>query len=528
MKHSEKQAFYLLKSCKRVTHLVWGGIFYTALALTSHAQFGIEPTKASRTLNLGECIELALANNLDLEIQRNNPDIAAYNLQVSYSVYEPALTVNASHQYNSNPGRFNVQLGREQPSNESDSDNFSVGIGGFLPTGLSYNLTQSINRSGGNFFNGTTLQDQPTQYFSRAGIDLSQPLLKNAWIDQNRLSIKLSKNNLSSTAAGLRLQVNNILTTVQNAYFDLIAAKENVRVQEKALELSEQLLFENQKRVDFGVMAPLDIQLAQSQVEVNRSNLLTAQRNFMLQQNTLKRLITQDYSEWGFVNIRPAENLMAFPEDLDLQESWRTGLEMRPDFSQAKIELERRGILLKFRRNQILPQLDLTGSFGYVGFDQQESDYRASLGDIQEQNDPFYSFGAILRVPLGNRAERNNYKAAKAEQQQALLQLKRLEVDILVEVENAVRLVETSYARTVATKAARKYQEAALEAEQKRLENGKSTSYTVLQFQRDLTSASSSEIQALTDYNKALVELSRAQGTTLDRLNIDFVIQTDD
>lgn len=528
MKNSSIKAVQAQKFRRMRNTLVWGTLTLAAFATTAHAQFGIEPDKETRTLNLGECIELALANNLDLEIQRNNPDIAAYNLRVSYSAYEPSMNFSASHGYNSNPGRFNVQLGGIQPSNESDNDNLSVGVGGILPTGLSYNLVQSINRSGGNFFNGVTLQDQPTQYFSRAGLDLRQPLLKNAWIDQNRLSVRLSKNNLSSTTQGLRLQVNNILTSVQNAYFDLIAAKENVRVQAKALELSEQLLFENQKRVDFGVMAPLDIQLAQSQVEVNRSNLLTAQRNFMLQQNNLKRLITQDYSEWGFVNIRPAENLMAFPEDLDLQESWRTGLDLRPDFIQAKIELERRGILLKFRRNQLLPQLDLTGSFGYVGFDQQEDDFRASLRGIEDRDDPYYSFGAVLTVPLGNRAERNNYKAAKAEQQQAILQLKRLEVDILVEVENAVRLVETSYARTVATKAAREYQEAALEAEQKRLENGKSTSYTVLQFQRDLTSASSSEIQALADYNKALVELSRAQGTTLDRLNIDFVIQAED
>ena len=131
-------------------------------------------------------------------------------------------------------------------------------------------------------------------------------MLKNSWIDSNRLSIKLSKQNIRSTAEGLRLQVINTLTSVQNAYFDLIAAKENVRVQQKALELSKQLSFENQKRVDFGVMAPLDIQLAQSQVEVNRANLLTAQRNYMLQQNSLKRLITQNYSEWSFVNVRPA------------------------------------------------------------------------------------------------------------------------------------------------------------------------------------------------------------------------------
>jgi outer membrane protein TolC len=529
MKNSPIDPIRSKQGLKTKRLLSWVGAFYLLLSSgVTWGQFGIEADKEERTLSLEKCIELSLKNNLDLEIQRNNPDIAAYNLNVSYSVYEPSLNFSASHGFNSNPGRFNVQLGREQPSNQSDSDTFSMGVGGFLPTGLSYNLTSSINRSGGNFFNGSSLQDQPTQYFSRAGIDLRQPLLKNSWIDSNRLSIKLSKQNIRSTAEGLRLQVINTLTSVQNAYFDLIAAKENVRVQQKALELSKQLAFENQKRVDFGVMAPLDIQLAQSQVEVNRANLLTAQRNYMLQQNSLKRLITQNYSEWSFVNVRPAENLVAFPEDLDLQESWRLGLENRPDFAQTKLELERRGILLKFRRNQIFPQLDLTGSFGYVGFDQQESDYMASLRDIEQQNDPFYSIGAVLTVPLGNRAERNNYKAAKAEQQQALLQLKRLEVDILVEVENAVRLVETSYARTVATKAARSYQEAALEAEQKRLENGKSTSYTVLQFQRDLTTASSSEIQALSDYNKALVELSRARGTTLEKLNIDFSISSMD
>lgn len=207
---------------------------------------------------------------------------------------------------------------------------------------------------------------------------------------------------------------------------------------------------------------------------------------------------------------------------LNLQDSWSKGLTMRPELLQAKLDVERQGIQLKYDKNQLLPELDAFASVGYNGSGREFSD---ALYDLQTWNRLSYTYGGRVIVPLSNVKARNAYHLDKASMQQLVLTLKQLEQNIMISIDNDIGSIRANYDQVQATRAAREYEEAALEAEQKKLESGKSTTYTVLQVQRDLTTARGSEIQALDTYNKSLSQLSLDEGSTLQRLSIDLQVK---
>ena len=142
-----------------------------------------------------------------------------------------------------------------------------------------------------------------------------------------------------------------------------------------------------------------------------------------------------------------------------------------------------------------------------------------------DRDRPFYTYGGRIVIPLGNGAARNRYKSSKAAQEQSVLLVKKLEQDIMVQIDNAIKLAQSNYERVGATRSAREYAEAALAAEEKKLENGKSTSFFVLQLQRDLTAAQSDEINALVQYRRSLAQLAQAEGSALERQRIDLSVK---
>lgn len=465
-----------------------------------------------RALSLEECISMALAHNLDIRIQQENPKQDRFTLDGDYAAWDPELTTRAAHNFNSQPGSFS-STGLLLPSTRANNDNITQELKGSLAYGLSYDLTSSF---GFQDLNGARTS---SQYSSSANIGLTQHLLKDFWIDQSRLYILLHKRDLKTSELGVTLQIMNTVTSVEQAYYDLIYFKENVTVQQAALELAQRLLKENKKRVQVGAMAPLDEKQAESQVAARQADLITAQRQLADQQNVLKALLTDDFASWHQVYIKPTEKLLPIPETFDLQQSWTTGLEMRPDLAQARISLEKQNIQLRYNRNQLFPALDLFGSFGQNG---QGPNWGNVVRDIEVGDNPSHSIGIKLVIPLGNRKARSDYNIQKSKKEVLLLQYKKLEQSTFVDIDNAVRLAQANYEQIDATRKAREYAEAALDAEQKKLANGKSTSFVVLQLQRDLTNARSAEIRALADYNKALSTLSLNEGTTLQRHKLEL------
>lgn len=485
---------------------------------------GAEPQ--SRPLSLDDCIQLALQHNLDIQITRRTPEIARLSLSGAYGGYDPSFSAGYRHSFSSRPGGLD-EFNRVIPSSESDTDNFNLGLGGVLPTGLSYSLsgdfsdtlaTRPLFDAQGNPIGTLSFGDAS----SFAGISLRQPLLRNFWTDGNRLNIAIAKSNLKFSELVLRQQIMATVTQVEESYYRLIAARDAVKVQEMALELAERLLSENRKRVEVGVLAPLDEREAESQVEASKAALLGARNTVSVRQNALKNLITDMITDWQDVGIEPSETLSATPQTFSRQDSWEKGLTLRPDLLQSKVDLERRNITLRYNKNQMFPQLDLVGSYGRIG---NSTEFSGALGGIVDGSGPQHSYGAQLTIPLSNRAARQRYRVSKEEIEQALLRLKQLEQNIMVEIDDAISGARTSLEQVVSTRASVEFAEQALRAEQKKLENGKSTSFQVLRLQRDLTLRQYEYLSSLTTYNIALAQLAFSEGTALERHAITLEVR---
>lgn len=495
--------------------LVLAGAGLAALAQTNGPD--------ARKVSLEDCIQGALAKNLDLRIARYNPTLAMTDLQAAYAGYDPSFSIAGAHNNNTSGGGFSPSIGTI-PATTTDKNGFESSLGGVTPWGLNYSLEGAVSESYGSRY-----ADPLTMPFDNssgsASITMTQPLLKNFWIDKTRFNIKVAKNRIKYSELGLKQAIMSTVTTVEQAYYDLIYARENVTVQEKAVELAMQLVRENKKRVEVGSLAPLDEQQAEAQAASSQATLIAARNSLSVQQNTLKQLITDNYATSEPVGLQPTASLGASVHVFDKQISWSKGLNDRPDLLQAKLDLERQGITLKYTFNQLFPQLDLVGSYGHGAGGTGIAEYSQALDQMAEGSRPFYSYGAQMTFPLSNTGARAAHKRSKLEMEQLVLTLKKLEQAIMVTIDNDIKQAQSSYQQVAATRAAREYAAAALDAEQKKLANGKSTTYTVLQLQRDLTNARGNEIQALATYNKALAQLSLDEASTLDRLNINVEVK---
>ena len=496
--------------------IVFFSFVLCALAQTSPSLEATNFVAGGRRMSLEDCIQEALQHNLDIQIQRYNPEISLYALRASYGGYDPLLKFSASHAYTVQPSGFTSQ-GIALPAQTTTFDSFSSSIGGELPfTGLQYNIQGGINEqtflSGGNIPNSG----------GSIGLQLSQPLLQNFWIDSTRLTIKLNKNTLQNDEQGFRQQVITSITAVQNAYYELIYSLENVKVQQEAVDLAQTQLDQDKQRMQIGTLPLLSVQQDESQLAQDKSTLIAAESKLGTDELTLKNLLTDNYSDWQNVQIQPTEALAAPLVLFDLQDSWSKAMTQRPDLVQARLNVERQGIQLKFLKNQIFPQLDLVGTLGYNG---EGVYYEGTFDQIGKGNAPYYSYGVQFQVPLANQNARNTYKSGKVTMQQLVLTLKQLEQKIMVAVDNDIGTAQSDYENVQATREARMYAEAALDAEQKTYAVGKATTFEVLQYQSQLTTARGNEIQALATYEESLATLAADEGSTLD--NFDISIQAE-
>lgn len=495
-----------------------------ALALMPATYAG---TSNTRPVSLDDCMQAAFQNNLEIQIIRYSPDLAELNLTSSYGAYDPNFSFGYGTDKNNQPAQGGV--GQVPiPGNVNWSQDGNLGLNGLLPSGANYRLFSSLLSQRSKFSTGDDTFGYQAFAPAQAGVQLTQPLLRNFWIDNTRWAIALNKKTVLQEEQSIRGQLITTASNVQLAYYDLAASVKGVEVQRQAVELAERLLMENKKRVEVGALAPLEEKQAEAQVAQSRADLISAQQVYNVAQNTLKRLLTSDYGEIADTTFQPSDTFKAQPYPFSRQESWSRGLTMRPDIIQSQLEMEKQNVTVRFRKNQMFPQLDLQGTFGVAAQSQagganyanRESLVSNSLNDIANTEFKNYGIGAVLTFPLGNRSARSGFQAAKVQRERLILQHKQLEQSIMVALDNEILAAQTSYERIEATRQARIYAEAALDAEQKKLENGKSTTFEVLRIQRDLTTASRDEVRAVADYFRSISVLFRDEGSTLDRLGV--------
>jgi outer membrane protein len=493
-------------------------------------------------MSLDDAVKLALDRNLDIAVQRLNPQTFDFSIASLQAAYKPALTSQVASQSVVNPPTNTLQ----------GVPGGALGITNTTATGNA-GLTQNLRWGGGGYAltlnnnrqvtNSTTSTLNPA-YNTTYSAQYSQPILRGFKIDATRQSIVVTKLNQDISETQLQASIINTLSNVRNAYWDFVFAIQAVDVARESLDLASKLVQDNQTRVEVGTMAPIDVVQAQSEQATRKQTLVQAEATRRTTELALKRLIvagTQD-PNWE-PSIDPTDRPEFRPEPIDVAAAVGRALSARTDLTIAHKNLEVNDVTVKLLRNQLLPQADVVARYGIVGRGgTQITRSGTGLGAGQSVitntipggfsdafstmfgNDyPTWNVSLNLSYPLGTSAAEANLARARIQQSQVEAQLKQIELQVATDVTNAAIQAQTTAEAVQAAQAARELAQKKLEAEQSKFEVGMSTNYFVVQAQRDLRDTQNSELRAVLNYRKALVELERLQQTTLSNLGITVI-----
>jgi outer membrane protein TolC len=345
----------------RLLNLTWIVFVCSTLAAQAQAQAQapvtdiINTNKVPLPLSLDECLRRALVQNLTLQLNRTTPEIARYVLSGAYGYYDPNFAGRAGSSYVESPGGFNEIINDTVPGAQRTRNDFDLGFNGVLPTGTRYSLDGNISKTFGDRFfvftnptNGLTTIIEgniPLQYQSSVSASVTQPLLRDFWIDAGRLNIKLAKKELKQSELGLEFSIMQTLNNVAQTYYDLIAARVQITVQSKAVELAAQLEREMRRKVEVGTEAPLSERQAQSQAAAARSDLIRARFDAEVAEKPSPYL-----QRFHFTRRTPAGalgKLLAVYQAVNERELAERPA-VPPDYLQTKIDIERANIELRY------------------------------------------------------------------------------------------------------------------------------------------------------------------------------------
>jgi outer membrane protein TolC len=327
--------------------------------------------------------------------------------------------------------------------------------------------------------------------------------------------------------------------SVMDAYWDLVYSIDNLKAQQESLELSQQFLKDNQKRVEIGTLAPIDIVQAQAEVAANEQGVIVADAGIKQAQDNLRTLVLDPGTpEFWNINFEPTDAASFAERGIDVDAAVRTALDKRSDLHMAKNSLEQSDINIRFFNNQIKPDVNAQVSYQSLAAGGSQlsgvnlaaiaaggtanrtvvSDvgFGSVLGDVLKSSYPNWTVGVQIGYPLGLNIAKANLAKAKLQYDQSQAQLKNLQMQVVTQVRTAARNVQTNQKRVQSARASRELQEKKLEAEEKKLAAGMSQSFFVFQAQRDLAVSRTAEIQAIADYNKSLVDFEAVQEVPLN------------
>jgi outer membrane protein TolC len=489
-------------------------------------------------LTLDEAIKLALDRNLDISVQRLNPQTFDFSLASLRAVYRPTLTSTISQQSATSPSNSTLSGGRVGAGIEAGTTVYNGGLSQSIPWGGG-TLTATLNNNRQTTTSTTALFDP--QFNTNWSATYTQPLLRNFRIDNTRQQLAITRLNQDISEIQLQATIINTLSNVRNAYWDYVFAVQSVEVARRSVALAEQLVRDNQTRVEVGTMAPIDVIQAQAQAATQRQNLANAEGTRRTNELALKRLIvggTQDPT-WN-ATLDPIDQPDFLPETVDVAAAVRRALEARTDLAQVRKNLQVNDITLSYLKNQALPQIDLTGRYQLVGQGGTQfissgsgvnrvvtgiipGGYGDALSTLLQQKYPTWNFALNVSYPIGTSAQDANLARAQLQQNQVTAQLNQIELQVATDVTNAATQVQSNVERVQAAQAAREFAQRQLEAEQSKFEVGMSTNYFVVQSQRDLATAQNNELQAILAYRRSVVELERLQQTSLSSANITIL-----
>ncbi|MPZ16766.1 MAG: hypothetical protein GEV06_02445 [Luteitalea sp.] len=483
------------------------------------------PDPNARSLSIDDAVQLALENNLNLKVVRLNPLLSDLDIANARSSWTPRFTSDWSYRDNQQPSANFFESSGDISTSQALTGNF--GFEQLLPWGTRYNV--GFN----NFRNETNNPFNEVNPSTNIDLQLNftQPLLQGFRIDNARQSLIVSR--MGREISDVQLRDNIIATTrdARNAYWDFVNARGNLAVARRTLEVSEQQLRENQKRVEVGVMAPIQVIEAEAEVAQNQSGVISAETQVEQAEDALKTLLFDPSApDYWAMHFEPADEPTVRLQPVDIEAATKNALANRTDLRQARMQLEINDVNIRYTKNTTLPELNLnvgytTSGLGGTALIREETpgglpgpvtgeetrSYSDTLGDVFGFDFPTWTVGVSLSYPLGRSSQDVSLARAQLQQRQAQLEIRNLERNIRQEIINLGRQVNTNTRLVQSTRVARELAERNLEAAQKRFAVGLINQFEVIQRQRDLSGAQFDELEAMITYAKSLVDFEAAQ-----------------
>ena len=486
-----------------------------------------QPQVPVRRLSIDEAVALALEQNINLQVDRIDPQVSDLSVSVARSGWTPVFFSNFTNRNQTNPPT-DIFGGFETITNENLTS--QLGMQQQLPWGgASYSAAWNSGRlATNNIFSSFN-----PQLTSTISFNYTQPLLRNFRIDATRQQVLVSRKNREISDVQLQQSISATVRNVKNAYWDLVFAINNRAVQQQSLELAQQSFRDNRARVEIGTMAPLDIVQAEAEVAQREEADILAEAALRRQEDVLRALISNPVDQPEFWNLRiePSEQPNFAPIAINLEEAVRTALASRTDLSVARKQLENNAVAIRYFRNQSMPdvnalvnysafgiagtQFDLSDEFPPRRLNETRRSFGGALGDVFASDFPTWSLQLQVNYPIGASNAEANLARARLQDSQARKQLQANELNVTTQIRDLARNVTTNTQRVESTRAARALAEKRLEAEQKKFTAGMTSSFFVTTAQRDLADARNRELRAIIDYLKSVVDFETAQQAPL-------------
>ena len=478
---------------------------------------------ADVALTVDEATARALERNLELAVERLNPQTFDLNIARLSAAYRPTATSQFGQ-------RAVVQAPTSQLNGgsivQNDTTTYNAGIAQTLKWGggnlaVTFNNNKQVTSNVFANFNPT--------FTSNFNAVLTQPLLRGFLIDNNRQQLRVTALSRDVSEIQLRATIATTLASVRNTYWELVYSIDGLEVARGSYALAARLVTDNRARVEVGTMAPLDVVQAEAEVATRAQTIAQAEATWRTTELALKRLIVSGTDDplWR-ATVRPTDRPTFAPQPLDVEGAVRKALTDRTDLAQARKTVESNDVVMHYLSNQRLPAVDLQANYGAQGlggiqFIRQGSGlgstvigtipggFGNALTTLTGRDYPTWNVQVNVSYPIGGSAAEAQYARGRVQRSQSAAQLRALELQVATDVTNAALQVENSLKRYEAARAARGLAQTRLDAEQSRFDVGLSTNFFVVQAQRDLSTAQNSELRALLDYRRALVDFSRVQ-----------------
>lgn len=495
--------------------------------------FSVEPTEG-KELSLKDAIFYALENNLGLQVQRTRTRAARLNLRFNRAQqYLPTLSVNSLYSKSTRPST-NFYDG--VPSVESETISSSVTIRQRTPLGGIFAFYFNSEKAESN---RKTAIYNPT-LFTSSYIAYSQPLLRNFGTLAANYQIRVAANDHQMSKYQLEEAIVDLVYQVESAYWELVYAHKNLGTAQLALKRAKDLLNQNEIKVKVGTAAPIDILSSKATVARNESTVIQAKQAIQTREEALKRILNMSKEPFSIIPTDEPE-IKDIPLDFDAVLK-KEALENRADVKQAKTNLERRNLDVKYQRNQALPNLQLNAwlySYGVGGtfwefttwnpydpaFERYEVGkitFMDTVKDVFKLKNNVYNVNIGFQIPILTTAERAQIAQAKIQREQAVNQLKDLENTVYSEVNDVIRQLENNKKLVEADRIAVELEAENLKAEEKKLSVGLSTNFEVLQFQEQYANAQTQLLRSTIDFVLAKARLNQVLNRTLKFYGLNF------